>query len=210
MLPHTQGYKAVECTSEFCVKSKFKASSQVLKNIKQHIFLPETCKTITCMPNSVFSCWSTFKSVNFMETGIKMSICPQYPVDNYSIRTVPTTADVTLQLPGCSVLGDEHRFRIKFCGFSALWWIWIRVGYYKFCLTGFGLDLKILFWISSKLSVLFRNCWLLHLIWNFTSVEFLTTVEIVYQVCWNLEHWQNPVMQSVSLPSYVSCHQAKS
>jgi len=37
---------------------------------------------------------------------------------------------------------DEHGFGFKSGAFSAFSWIWI--GFYKFCLTGFGLDLIIL------------------------------------------------------------------
>jgi len=47
----------------------------------------------------------------------------------------------------------------------------------------------ILFWTSSQLSVLFRNCRLLHLIGKFAWVEFLTSFEIIYRVSLNLEHW---------------------
>jgi len=69
------------------------------------------------------------------------------------------TCNMAALFPGCR---DEHGhgFGFKLGGFSALWWIWS----YIFCLTGFGLDLDliILFYTSSQLSVLFQSCRLLH------------------------------------------------
>jgi len=82
------------------------------------------------------------------------------------------------------------RIWIKFGRFSVLWCICIGFGFYKFCLTGFGLELDLLisFWTSPQLSVLFRNSRLLYLICTFASVEFHTSAKIVYCVCiWSID-----------------------
>jgi len=100
---------------------------------------------------------------------------------------------------------NEHGSGFKSGGFSAFSWIWIGFGFYKFCLTGIGLDLIIFFWTSSQLSVLCQNCRLLHLICTFASVAFLTSVQIVQRVCLWITYY--PVMQGRSLLLCVSCHQ---
>jgi len=54
---------------------------------------------------------------------------------------------------------------------------------------GFLLNLIILFWISSQLSVLFRNGRLLHLFCKFAWAEFLTSTEIVHCVLYCIVYW---------------------
>jgi len=78
------------------------------------------------------------------------------------------------------------RRRFKSCGLSTFWWIWI--GFCKFCLTGFGVDLRIIIWTSLQLPVLFRVCRLLHLFCKFSPVEFITFVEIVHPVFFYIEN----------------------
>ena len=64
-------------------------------------------------------------------------------------------------------------------------------GFYKFCLTGFGLDLDLitLFWNSLQLSVPFRSYRLLYLCCKFTSVGILISAEIVPYFWDHKAHW---------------------
>ena len=119
----------------------------------------------------------------------------------------------SFRLTHCQNSRDEHGFEFKSGGFWILWWTWIGFVFYKFYLTGFGLDLIILFWTSSQLSVLFPNCRLLHLsiFCKFPSVVFLTSVEIVNCFCiWRseAEYWHTIQWCKVQACSLM-CHVIK-
>jgi len=98
--------------------------------------------------------------------------------------------------PPCFHSRDENGFGFKSWGFLVFWWIRTGLWFYNFCLTGCGVDLIILFWTFSQLSVRFRDCRLLYFnqICEVWSVEFLPPVGIAHGVCWLC-----PVVQACSL-----------
>jgi len=98
---------------------------------------------------------------------------------------------------------DEHGFGFTYCQILVFWWIWI--GFYNFCLTEFGLDLRISFWTCSQPLVHFWVCRLLHVIcyvWlsGFFHVRLYCTV---HRVCSNHGSWLWPVIQYCSLMHHV-------
>ena len=96
----------------------------------------------------------------------------------------------------------EHGLGFKSCRILIFWWIWIL--YSNFCLTRFGLNLIILFWTFSQLSVQFGDCRSLY--WTFWF-SWISQNRRDCIVCL-FECWALCMTSEISLLFYVPRHQS--